>query len=328
MKTKHNNPTAIKQAFTTKQLGYINYLCAKGYSTTTTQGYLADVYRFYTWTKAQNIPLETVGHNDILGYIQHIKPTNSQHSVSAIINSLKHYYNYLIASEIIQENPANSIAIKGVKRKKLYTILTRQELEQLYHQCTLTLSPELVHPTQNAKNANWYQTSVLTAKRNQVIVGLLIYQGLNTTELMQLKVVDVKLREGKIWIAGTRKSNERELKLESVQIMDIMEYTLKTRDQLVNQSKTLTDKLFLSSEGGQGLSNALFKLCKKLTTINPKVTSLQQIRTSVITHWLKIHNLRETQYLAGHRYISSTEAYMVNDLEGLQEEIEKYHPIS
>jgi len=35
---------------------------------------------------------------------------------------------------------------------------------------------------------------------------------------------------------------------------------------------------------------------------------------------------RETQYMAGHRYISSTEAYQQNELEELSEEVGQYHP--
>ena len=48
---------------------------------------------------------------------------------------------------------------------------------------------------------------------------------------------------------------------------------------------------------------------------------------SVITKWLKQYNLREVQYLAGHRYISTTESYQQNDVEGLAEEINMYHPL-
>jgi integrase/recombinase XerD len=57
------------------------------------------------------------------------------------------------------------------------------------------------------------------------------------------------------------------------------------------------------------------------------VKNAQQIRASVITKWLKSHNLREVQYLAGHRYISSTESYLQNDMEELIEEINQYHPL-
>jgi len=42
---------------------------------------------------------------------------------------------------------------------------------------------------------------------------------------------------------------------------------------------------------------------------------------------LKIYNLRQAEHLCGHRFVSSTEGYLVNDLDDLSEEIEKYHPI-
>jgi integrase/recombinase XerD len=47
----------------------------------------------------------------------------------------------------------------------------------------------------------------------------------------------------------------------------------------------------------------------------------------VITHWLKNYNLRQVQYMAGHKYVSSTERYQQNTLEDLQKEINRYHPL-
>jgi len=40
------------------------------------------------------------------------------------------------------------------------------------------------------------------------------------------------------------------------------------------------------------------------------------------------YNLRQVQYLAGHRYISSTEKYVQDDLENLHEIVNNFHPIS
>jgi hypothetical protein len=74
-------------------------------------------------------------------------------------------------------------------------------------------------------------------------------------------------------------------------------------------------------------SNFLNRLIKTLSGHNPSITSLQQLRTCVITHWLKTHNLRQVQYMAGHRFVSSTEAYLVNDLDDLMEDIGKFHPL-
>jgi integrase/recombinase XerD len=54
---------------------------------------------------------------------------------------------------------------------------------------------------------------------------------------------------------------------------------------------------------------------------------MAQIRASTITNWLKHYNLREVQYMAGHKYVSSTERYRMDTLEDLQKELEKYHPL-
>jgi integrase/recombinase XerD len=161
------------------------------------------------------------------------------------------------------------------------------------------------------------------------MLGLMIYQGLNGQELGNLKEADLKLREGKVFIVGTRKSNERTLKLEAHQILDLMEYTLKIRQEILSFKKnnSHSDSLFVNSQGGKGFHNIIAHLIKSLKKQKSKIQNSQQIRTSVITHWLKQYNLREVQYRAGHRYVSSTEAYFVNDLEGLQEDITKFHPI-
>ena len=171
------------------------------------------------------------------------------------------------------------------------------------------------------------ESDSLAKKRNEVIVSLLVYQGLNSTELGRLTTADLKLREGKVFINGTRRSNERTLKMESHQILDFMEYQLKTRADILQETGKETDLLFTSFGSSTKFNNIISKLLPQLKKLNKKVKSVHQIRTSVIVHWLKLYNLREVQYMAGHRYVSSTEAYLINDLEDLQDDIEKYHPI-
>jgi integrase/recombinase XerD len=61
---------------------------------------------------------------------------------------------------------------------------------------------------------------------------------------------------------------------------------------------------------------------------NPEILHSKQIRASTITYWLKNHNLRQVQYMAGHKYVSSTERYQLNNLDNLQRKLEKYHPLS
>ena len=305
-----------------EQSSFVDYLLKRGYSSATVLHYTRDVKRFITWVEKGGMQIETVTYADVLHYIQGKKKGNVQRTVIGNVNSIKHYYNYLQDTGAVSDNPTTQIQIKGVKRRILYHILSKPELESLYNNYPV---PE---EEPESKNQNWQRASYLTRKRNRVILGLVIYQGLNTNELGKLTEKDMKLREGKIYVAGGRKSNERELKLEAHQVLDVMEYTLKIRPELIALNKNnVSEKLFVNSQGGNSFNNVMWKLMQQLKEQNPKIKNAKQIRASVITHWLKNYNLREVQYMAGHRYVSSTEAYKVNDLDDLQEDISKFHPI-
>ncbi len=298
------------------------YLESKGHSFQSMDGEYRQTIYFLDWCEEENTEPEQATHRDLIGYIKHLQKRGiKQITVQKYLGSIKHYFNWLIKREIREDNPARNIDIKGIKRKSLYDIIKMPELETLYHNFEI--------PDENGKdrNQNWYKAQILTAKRNKVILGLMIWQGLGTAELAKLQTGDLKLREGKIYIAGSRKSNERELKLEAHQVLDLMEYTLETRKALLEIHGHETEKLFISNgTGANKLNNAMSYLVKKLNGQNPRVSSAKQIRASVITHWLKIHNLRETQYMAGHRYVSSTERYLVNQTEDLQKDIDQFYP--
>ena len=154
----------------------------------------------------------------------------------------------------------------------------------------------------------------------------MVYQGLDAKALMSLKLEHVQIEKGKLYVPSTRKTNSRELELKSPQIFSLMQYLQHDRILLQEKIDSYDNKLFPSNSGR---SSALFAtLFKRLRTINYKVKNTKQIRASVITYWLKLYNIRRVQYMVGHRYISSTEKYLQNDIESLQEVINNLHPIN
>jgi len=240
----------------------------------------------------------------------------------------------------LEDNPARDIDIQDIQRKQLHVILSRQELERIYNDYGNTQPPPSGGPTRN-----WEQASALATKRNKVILGLVVFQGLNSHELQALTLKSLELRAGKVHVEGGRRHNGRSFTLEAAQVLDLMEYlpdrqagTLGVRGDLLKlrESKSRPEAgstgmssraLFVSVGSGSALNNTLNKLLQQITKLEPKVKTLQQLRASVITAWLKTHNLREAQHKAGHRYVSSTEAYFINDLEGLAEDVARFHPI-
>ncbi|MBL4653407.1 MAG: tyrosine-type recombinase/integrase [Flavobacteriales bacterium] len=284
------------------------YLILKGLSNASVLGHLATLKRFNSWLESENIETLQVSYTDLLAYVKTLQNNGvKQRTVQLYINTLNHYFTFLQnEAQVIDSNPATNIKVKGIKRMHLYDLFTEDELTKIY---------------QN------YQSKGLTGERNKNILGLMVYQGLHSGELAALTPTDLKLREGKISVPGGRKSNARDLELKSFQIIDLQDYIYTTRNQILAQTNKQSNQLFVSTGTGNKLNNALQKLMKTVQKQNGRIKSGKQIRASVITNWLKQYNLRKAQYMAGHRYVSSTEKYQIGNLEDLQSDIEKYHPV-
>jgi len=288
----------------------------KGHAPATRTGKINAVQKFMQWLEEQNMDELQVRYNDILAYVKTCKQKgNKPRTQQMQVEALKIYYDHLIALETLRENPCGGIAIKGATRRTLYHTFSSEELETLYK--------KYVNYLENIKDGIGTHA---TGKRNKIMTGLIFFQGLLCDELEMLTVHHVQLREGKITIPAGRKSNERELKLEPHQIYDMMDYVNETRKGILFFTGKKTDQLFLSFGTGERFSNMTHKILKQLHRIEPELKNLKHIRASVIANWLKVHDTRKVQYMAGHRYVSSTESYKANNIEDLITDVERYHP--
>jgi len=316
-------------------MNFKQYLEKHGKSKSTIKHYMTYLLDFLAYLDRDNTEVDNCTAKEVLSYLSHLqKPIeqggkaqgNSTRSIR--LGVIKQYFNYAIEQNNRTDNPIAHLKIRGTKTTKLYPLLKQQDLERIYTDYEI--------PTENdpRKNRNWFTTYKLGRERNKVIISLLINQALTTAEVNRIEIQDLKLREGEIYIKGTRKSNERTLKLKSNQIMDLMDYIYKLRPILLDYQtdKTIT-QLFLSlPTAGQTKTEkttlSIWKgLTKDIKATNPNFINFKQVRTTIITKWLKQYNLREVQQMAGHRYVSSTEAYQINNTEDLQEAIDKFHPI-
>ena len=299
---------------------FTEYLSAKGYSANSVEGSLKINRIFTAWMQQQNIEPGLLNYNDITAYIQLCKQRNIKTvTLQHILVNVKHYLNYLTEAGILPHNPALALKIKNAKRKTLYNVLSPEELETIYKSYKTEIKKHLVAPPQLLNQ--------LARKRNKVVLGLLIYQGIAADDIKNIELQHLELREGKITIPGKRRGNERTLKLEAHQIFDLYDYINDTRKAIQEATGKQGKQLFLSTGSSNNVANLLQKLIAELRSLNPQLKNLDQLRASVISNWLKLHNKRKAQYMAGHRYVSSTEAYEANNIEELQEDLEKYYPV-
>lgn len=302
--------------------GFKSYLQKLGNGENTIRQKLNYAGYYLKWLESEHLLPEDARYNDLLNFIDFCNlEGNSKKHINSKLRSIRNFYEYLKTENKELINPALNLHIKGIRHKLPSGIIGYPALESLY---------------QN------YPGKTLREKRNKVILSLLVYQGITTGELHRLEPGHVKLKQGKIHIPGTRKSNNRVLELKPFQILELHEYLMKVRPKILKQlkqpkparkpdkinEKRLKDQLFISINGSENIKNSLLHMFKGLQKENPQVTSPKQIRSSVITWWLKNYNLRQVQYMAGHKYVSSTERYQLNNLDKLQGRLEKLHPLN
>lgn len=294
---------------------FTEYLQLKKYTPNTREGIIKGIGRFVRWAENENIPVEQVSYNDVMAFIAHRRKASIKAvSIKKDILQVKHYYTFLVSVKQVRENPCNNIDIKGIKRKTLYDTFTTEELDTIFKQ----------YASVNISTSG--TASRITHKRNKIILGLIIYQGLRTQELAALTLSNVQLQEGKINVPGTSRTEGRELKLEAFQLYDLMDYINDNRKLILALSGKQTDKLFTSIGGSDNFNNITQKILEAIRRNEKRIKEIKQLRASVITNWLKVHNIRKVQYMAGHRYVSSTESYQVNNMDDLKEDVNRYYP--
>ena len=304
-----------------KQEGFKTYLQELGNGRETIRQKSNYAGYFLNWQEAENLTPEETRYNDILNFIDHCHlEVKSKKHINSKLRSIRNYYDFLKTQNPEITNPATNLHLKGIRQKLPSNIIGFKRLEELYQQ---------------------YPATDSRTKRNRVILGLLVYQGVTTEELKQLEVNHVKLKAGKIYVPGNRRRNSRTLELKPFQILELHEYLKKIRPQILNEISNpkparkpnqidmvkLKGQLFISINGSDDIKNSLLHMFRNIRKTTPEILHSKQIRASVITNWLKDYNLRQVQYFAGHKYVSSTERYQLNHLDNLQKRLEKFHPL-
>ncbi len=162
--------------------------------------------------------------------------------------------------------------------------------------------------------------------RNAVLLSLLIYQGLTSEELVQLRVKDIDLDNGTVYVKASANLNRRKLELTLKQMMPLATYINDVRPEL---QRCNTDKLILNKLGKPISVDGIHAVTEQLKALFPdRNLNPRTIRMSVICNWLneKKIPLEKVQELAGHKWPGTTEKYIKVDSENERELINKFFP--
>jgi len=293
------------------------YLQKHEYAKTTIDGYCIIAGKFENWCNTKGYDVENINYNKWSEYQNLIKNQITTNGVQRKDNTIEHiigvirlFFDYLVHDDFMILNPIKEIYYKS-NSEFHHQALTEDELHELYY-CFPTLNLQI-------------PMCESAAIRNKVIVGLVVFQGIESAVFKNLTLDCIDLSKNKIYVPGTKRSNGRTLDLKQTQISVLRQYIEHDRAILQKKINCYTEALFpLNSTRYSSMFN---DICKKLKTINLKVTNFRQIRFSVISIWVKKYDLRKVQIMAGHRFISSTEKYLKIDLDSLQQATQMYHPM-
>lgn len=264
----------------------------------TAKNYLYEINKF----RLLNRNTEQYDYKKVMEYVERLRKKYPPNTLNRIISALKKYYDYLMETSVRIDNPARSIKLRDAKENpiQLQDLFSEKELQTL-------LNPRK-------------ERYPVLGKRNQIIMGLLVYQGLKISEITQLKTQDINLEKAQIKATGTAQTNTRILPLKAEQILLFYRY-LENRNHLSNHF--LLNKLnnpITGDDINYLVSTYQKEFSKKLTSVT--------IRQSVITNLLsKGNDLRMVQEFAGHKHLDTTEKYRQTGIKALQNAIEKLHPI-
>lgn len=279
------------------------YLQQKKYSIATVARYTEGVQSFLNWLQKENIKAESFTYTELLDFMRFCHQKGiTKRRVHGILCMVRHYCNYLIMQSKRSDNPAAGVFIKGLVRKLPANLLSIEEMEELYKQYSIQLNVD---------------------SSKKIMFGLMVYQGMSVGELMRLEAKHIKLKDAKVFIKGTKRTNERLLDLKAIQITELQRYLNANR---FKEGALFTEQI-KKEISERNINNRIKYMLEQLRKLNPKIINAKQIRSSVITHWLRQNNLRQVQYMAGHKYVSSTERYQLNHLDDLQNELQQHHPM-
>lgn len=247
------------------------------------------------WLKWLPKSIEKSNYQDLLNYIEKLQKEEKAIShINAVLLGISDYYNYKKLP-----NLAINTRLKGQVTKAISNPLTAEQLEEIY----------------KTFEGNELQ---------KVVLGLMIYQGLEQSDFITIETKDINLEKGNIYIPSRKERRSRTLQLESHQIMQLNDF--------IFSSEGTTDKAFSPyCDNPNHFNYLLRKLSKKLKhqikkELDIDIIKLSHLRQSRIAIWVKEEGIRKGQYKAGFRRVMSAEKYLKADMTDLKNEIRKHHP--
>jgi len=295
---------------------FLDHLRTRDCSPYTVDGYRRDLETFFTWLREQtgrDIPPAEVTPFDVQRYRDALVDAGYKPStVNRRISSLRAFFAWANQAGNITNDPTHGVKLIRQARR-VPRALTKQEVYLL--QRTAAARRQLTEARANGE----ITPAVVTARRDEAILNLLLYTGIRVGELVALRVADVELseRKGKVIVRSGKGRKYREVPLH-------LEARKALRAYLEVRPNGEDDHLFLGQRGPLTARGVQFRLEEIGREAGVRVTP------HVLRHTFATRLLREagvdlvtTATLLGHESVSTTAIYTQPNEADLEEAVGK-----
>lgn len=286
---------------------YRNYIYfERSLSDNTLDAYSRDVSRFLEWLSDEGISPQDVVLDDLHRFASMLYDMSiSPRSIARILSGVRSLYYFLLVEGYIEQDPTELLESPKVGAH-LPEVLTIEEIEAIESTIDQSLPEE---------------------RRDYTIIELLYSCGLRVSELCELCISDLSLKDGYMRVRG--KGSKQRLVPMSERMVELLEIWLQERSEM-DIKPGEEDYVFLSHRRKKHLSRITVFHNIKMYVERAGITkniSPHTFRHTFATHMLEGGaNLRAIQAMLGHESIGTTEIYTHIDRAYLKEQVLTYFP--
>lgn len=285
---------------------YKQYLkLEKSLSANTVEAYLTDLDKLFAFLELESIDFSDVTLENLETFSAGLRDIGIHpRSQARILSGIRSFFRFLVLDGYLEQDPSELLESPQIG-KHLPDVLSIEEIDNLIGAIDRT-SRE--------------------GQRNRAILETLYSCGLRVSELCNLKLSDLYLKEKFIRVEG-KGSKQRLVPISSRAIHELELYFADRNQGLIKSG--YEDFVFISRFGKNISRIMVFHIIKELAAQIglKKAISPHTFRHSFATHLLEGGaNLRAIQCMLGHESIGTTEIYTHLDRSRLRQEILEHHP--
>jgi integrase/recombinase XerD len=303
---------------------FLDYLkVEKGLASLTVSAYESDLGQFAEFLVSRRRELLEARREDVRAFLgQLFSNSVKDRSVARKLSELRHFYKYLLLDRMIEHDP--TLEIDSPRQWKILPkSLAGSEIDSMLGAVERRGRTGSIGRTpKDTANTGKSHTAAI-AQRDAAMLEVLYAAGLRVSELIGVKLEDLKLEMGHVLVRG-KGDKERIVPLGRAAQQAVESYLSEARPALLGGK--VSPMLFVRRGGGRLTRQRVWQMVSAASAAG-RHASPHTLRHSCATHMVENGaDLRTVQTILGHADISTSQIYTHVALDRLRNVYRSHHP--